>query len=201
MQFDSYEARYNLFKVARVVADTTVLLGSTDAPHIREVRNYAVSMDELIKPEPGAIYHVEIRGMEPLQEEDFWDSDTYFGNYDTYDERNTFLLASDVALIAKGGDNKWQVFACDILSGAPLKGVKIKLYDDVLQEIGKGVTDKDGCVTFPADGTGRYVVANSDKGAAYLALKYEKSLSTSNFDVSGATRDGALKAYAEMFEI
>ena len=66
MQFDTYEAKYNLFKVARVVADTTVVLGSTDAPHIREVRNYAVSMDELIKPEPGAIYHVEIRGMEPL---------------------------------------------------------------------------------------------------------------------------------------
>ena len=195
MQFDTYEAKYNLFKVARVVADTTVVLGSTDAPHIREVRNYAISMDELIKPEPGAIYHVEIRGMEPLQEEDFWDSDTYFGDYDTYDERNTFLLASDVSLIAKGGDNKWQVFACDILSGAPLKGVKVKLYDDVLQEIGKGVTDKDGCVSFPADGSGRYVVANSDKGAAYLALKYEKSLSTSNFDVSGATRDGALKAY------
>ena len=195
MQYDSYEARWSLSKVARVVADTTVVLGTTDAPHIREIRNYAISLDELIKPEPGAIYHVEIRGMEPLQEEDFWDSDSYFGHYETYDERNTFLLASDLALIAKGGDNKWEVFACDILSGAPVRGVKVKLYDSVLQELAKGETDKDGRVSFPADGDGLFVMANSDKGAAYLALKNEKSLSTSNFDVSGTTASNGLKAY------
>lgn len=196
MQYESYEARYNLSKVARTVADTTVVLGATDAPHIRQLRNYALSLDELIKPEPGAIYHVEIRGTEPLEEEeDYWDSDTYFGDYDTYDERNTFLLASDVALIAKGGDNKWEIFACDILSGAPLKGVRVKFYDDVLQELGKDVTDKDGRVSFPADENGRFVVASCDKGSAYLALKNEKSLSTSNFDVSGKSAAGALKAY------
>ena len=194
MQFDTYEAKYNLFKVARVVADTTVVLGTTDAPHLREVRNYGISMDELIKPEPGAIYFVEIRGVDPLEEEDFWDSDSYFGNYETYEERNTFLVASDLALIAKSGDNKCEVYACDILSGQPLKGVKVKLYDDVLQEIGKAVTDKDGCASFPA-GEGRYVMASSDKGAAYLALKNEKSLSTSDFDVSGVYRDGGCKAF------
>ena len=194
MQFDTYEAKYNLFKVARVICDTTVVLGTTDAPHIREVRNYAVSMDELIAPESGAVYFVEIRGVEPLEEEDFWDSDTYFGDYETYEERSTFLVSSDLALIAKSGDDKTEVFACDILSGQPLKGVKVKLYDDVLQEVGKGVTDKDGCVCFPA-GEGRYVLANSDKGAAYLALKNEKSLSTSNFDVSGSYSEGGCKAY------
>ena len=194
LQYETYERRYELYKVARVVADTTLVLGSTDAPHIRQVRNYAVSLDELITPEPGAIYHVEIRGAEPLIEEDFWDSDTYFGNYETYDSRNTFLMASDIALIAKSADNSWEVFATDILSGAPLKGVKVKLYDDVLQEVGKGVTDKDGRVSFPSEG-GRYVLASSDKGNAYLALKYEKSLSTSAFDVSGASNSGGLKTY------
>ncbi len=195
LQFDSYEARYNLYKVARVVADTTLVLGTTDAPHIRKVRNYAASLDELIKPEPGAIYHVEIRGTEPLVEEDFWDSDTYFGDYETYDSRNTFLLATDVALIAKKGDNKWEVFATDILSGAPLKGVRVKLYDNVLQELGKGTTDAAGRVTFPASEDGGYVLASSDKGSAYLALKNEKSLSTSEFDVEGTTSYGGLKAY------
>ena len=195
LQFDTYEARYNLYKVARVIADTTLVLGSTDAPHIRAVRNYAVSLDELIKPEPGAIYHVEIRGTEPLVEEDFWDSDTYFGDYDTYDVRNTYLLATDVALIAKQADNTQEVFATDILSGAPLKGVKVKLYDSVLQEVGKGVTDKDGRVSFPAGNDGRYVLASSDRGSAYLALGNEKSLSTSEFDVSGTTSYGGLKAY------
>ena len=195
LQFDSYETRYNLYKVARVVADTTVVLGSSDAPHIRQVRNYAISLDELINAEPGAIYHVEIRGTDPLVEEDYWDSDTYFGDYDTYDQRNTYLIASDVALIAKKGDNDINVFATDILSGAPLKGVKVKLYDSVLQEIGKGTTDADGCVSFPASEDGSYVLASSSKGSAYLALKYENSLSTSEFDVSGTSSDGGFKAY------
>ena len=194
LQFDTYEARYNLYKVARVIADTTLVLGSTDAPHIRQVRNYAISLDELIVPEPGAIYHVEIRGTEPLVEEDFWDSDTYFGDYDTYDQRNTYLLASDVALIAKSVDKGWEVFATDIISGAPLKGVKVKLYDSVLQELEKGVTDKDGRISFSAE-DGRYVLASSDKGSAYLALKYEKSLSTSAFDVSGVSSGSGFKAY------
>ncbi len=195
LQFDSYEARYNLSKVAKIIADTTLVLGSTDAPHIRLVRNYAISLDELIKPEPGAIYHVEIRGTEPLVEEDYWDSDAYFGDYETYDVRNTYLLATDVSLIAKQGDNKWEVFATDILSGAPLKGVRVKLYDSVLQELGKGTTDNAGRVTFPADETGSYVLASSDRGSAYLALKNEKSLSTSEFDVSGTTAYGGLKAF------
>ncbi|MBR4827074.1 MAG: alpha-2-macroglobulin [Bacteroidales bacterium] len=195
LQFDSYDARYELYKVARVLVDTTVVLGATDAPHIRQVRNYAISLDELIKPEPGAIYYVEIRGTKPLVEEDFWDSDSYFGNYETYDERNTYLLATDVALIAKQADNRTDVYATDILSGAPLKGVKVKLYDSVLQELGKGVTDKDGRVTFPANTDGTYVLASSDKGSAYLALKNEKSLSTSSFDVDGTTAYGGLKTY------
>ena len=195
LQYDSYEARYNLYKVARVVVDTTVVLGGTDAPHIRHERNYAFSLDEVIKPEPGAIYHVEIRGTDPLFEEDYWDSDTYFGDYDTYEDRNTYLLASDVSLIAKQGDNRWEVFATDILSGAPLKGVRIKLYDSVLQELGKAVTDKDGRVTFPANSTANYALASPDKGSAYLALNNQKSLSTSDFDVSGTTSYGGLKAY------
>ena len=195
LQYDTYEARYNLYKVARIIVDTTVVLGGTNAPHIRHQRNYAFSLDEVIKPEPGAIYHVEIRGTSPLFEEDYWDSDTYFGDYDTYDVRNTYLLASDVSLIAKQGDNRWEIFATDILSGAPLKGARIKLYDSVLQEVGKGVTDKDGRVTFPAGNDGRYVLASSDKGSAYLALDYSKSLSTSDFDVSGTTAYGGLKAY------
>lgn len=194
MQFDSFDARYNLFKVAKVVADTTVVLGTTDAPHLRQQRNYGISLDELIKPEPGAVYHVEIRGLEPLEEEDFWDSDTYFGDYETYEQRNTFLLASDLALIAKSGDKGCEVFACDILSGAPLRGVKIKLYDSVLQEVGKAATDRDGRASFPAE-DGRYIIASSDKGVGYLALKNEKSLSTSNFDVSGVAREGGIKAY------
>ena len=64
MQYDDYDKRYELYKVAGTVCDTTIVLGDTDADHIREWRTYGLALDELIKPEPGAIYHIEIRGRE-----------------------------------------------------------------------------------------------------------------------------------------
>ena len=195
MQFDDYETRYNLYRVASTIADTTLVLGNRNADHIRQFRTYALSLDELIKPEPGAIYHVEIRGREPLVEEDFWDSDDYFGDYDTYAERSVDLLASNLALIAKRGDGATEVFVYDILSGKPVSGVRVKLYDFVQQELAKGQTDGEGHISFPASGEGRFITATNGKHYAYLDLKNEKALSTSNFDVSGTTREGGIKAY------
>ena len=195
LQLDDYETRYELYKVAGTVADTTLVLGDKDADHIREYRTYGLSLDELIKPEPGAIYHIEIRGREPLVEEDFWDSDSYFGDYETYEERSVDLLASDLALTAKRGDGGPEVFVYNILTGKPVSGVRVKLYSFVQQEIAKGQTDREGHVSFPASGDGRFVVATSGKQYAYLDLKNEKALSTSNFDVSGTTHEAGIKAY------
>ena len=195
LQLDDYETRYELYKVAGTVADTTLVLGDKDADHIREYRTYGLSLEELIKPEPGAIYHIEIRGREPLVEEDFWDSDSYFGDYETYEERSVDLLASDLALIAKRGDSGPEVFVYNILTGKPVSGVRVKLYDFVQQELAKGQTDREGHVSFPASGDGRFVVATSGKQYAYLDLKNEKALSTSNFDVSGTTHEAGIKAY------
>ena len=195
LQLDSYETRYELYKVASVVADTTLVLGDKDADHIREWKTYGLSLDELIKPEPGAIYHVEIRGREPLVEEDFWDSDSSFGNYETYEERSVDLLASNLALIAKRGDRDTEVFVYDILKGKPVSGARVKLYSFAQQELAKGQSDGEGHVAFPAQPDGRFVVATSGDQYAYLDLKNEKALSTSNFDVSGTTHEGGIKAY------
>ena len=195
LQFDSYDTRYELYKVAGVVADTTVVLGDKDADHIREWKTYGLALEDLIKPEPGAIYHIEIRGREPLVEEDFWDSDSSFGDYETYEERSVDLLASDLVLIAKKGDSSTEVYAYNVLTGKPVSGVKVKLYDFAQQELAKGSSDHDGHVSFPASEEGRFVVANNGKQYAYLDLKYEKALSTSNFDVSGTTHEGGIKAY------
>ena len=195
LQLDSYETRYELYKVASVVADTTLILGDKDADHIREWKTYGLSLDELVKPEPGAIYHIEIRGREPLVEEDFWDSDSSFGNYETYEQRSVDLLASNLVLIAKRGDSATEVFAYDVLSGKPVSGAKVKLYSFAQQELAKGSTDGEGQVSFPAQTDASFVVATSGKNYAYLDLKNEKALSTSNFDVSGTTYDGGIKAY------
>ena len=195
LQLDDYETRYELYKVAGTVVDTTIVLGDKNADHIREYRTYGLSLEDLIKPEPGAIYHIEIRGREPLVEEDFWDSDSYFGDYETYEERSVDLLASDLALTAKRGDGATEVFVYNILTGKPVSGVRVKLYDFVQQELAKGQTDREGHISFPASGDGRFVVATSGKQYAYLDLKNEKALSTSNFDVSGTTHEAGIKAY------
>ena len=163
LQYDDYDRRYELYKVSDIVCDTTIVLGDKDADHIREWRTYGLALDELIKPEPGAIFHVEIRGREPLVEEDFWDSDTYFGDYDTYEVRSVDLLASDLVLIAKKGDSSTEVYAYDVLTGKPVSGVRIKLYNFAQQELAKGQSDRDGHVSFPASDDGRFVVANNGK--------------------------------------
>lgn len=183
MQYDKWETRYELYRVATEIADTNIVLGARDAAHIREYKTYALSLDELIKREPGAIYHVEINGTDPLAE-------GWYGNPVSVD-----LIASDLALIAKRGDRDCEVFAFDILSGKPVSGARIKLYDFVQQELAKGQTDADGHVSFKGVADARFVTANSGKNYAYLDLKNEKSLSTSNFDVSGTNRSGGLKAY------
>ena len=195
LQLDSYETRYELYKVASVVADTTLVLGDKDADHIREWKTYGLSLDELVKPEPGAIYHIEIRGREPLVEEDFWESESSFGDYETYEQRSVDLLASNLVLIAKRGDSATEVFAHDILSGKPVSGAKVKLYSFAQQELAKGTSNGDGQVSFPAQTDASFVVATNGKDYAYLDLRNEKALSTSNFDVSGTTYDGGIKAY------
>ncbi|MBR1575408.1 MAG: hypothetical protein IJ654_03050 [Bacteroidales bacterium] len=195
MQNNGYDARYELDRVARVIADTTLVLGSPDAPHIREAKTYALSVDEMVRPEPGAVYYVEIRGREPLTEETFYDSDYSFGNYDTYRERRVSLLCSNLALLAKQGDKDLDVYAFDILSGRPAAGVRIKLYDYVRQELAKGVSDRSGHLSIPVRDEARFLVAQDGASWSYLDLRKEKALTTSNFEVSGTTHKDGIKAY------
>ena len=195
MQNDRYEVRYALDRVARQVVDTVLVLGSPTAEHIRSAKTYALGLDELIRPEPGAIYYIEIRGREPLAEEHFYDSDYAFGNYETYQQRSVSLLCSNLALLAKQGDKTLDVFVFDILSGKPASGVRIKLYDFVRQELAKGVSDRDGHLRIPVRDEARFLVAADGANRSYLDLKKEKSLTTSNFDVDGATHQDGIKAY------
>ncbi len=195
LQFDTYETRYNLYKVADIVSDTTLVLGAPDSETIRSYRTYGLSLDELISPEPGAIYHIEIRGREPLVAETFWDSTEYFGNYETYDQRSVDLLASNITMVARHGDKGYELTVMDILSGKPVSGAKVKLYSFVQQELGKGQTDGEGSVGFPAVEEAAFAVATSGKNYAYLKLDNASALSTSSFDVSGDGSGSGLKAY------
>lgn len=195
LQDDHYYGNSDYDRFSSQVADTTIVLGDLNSKHIREMNVYSISLSDLVKPDPGAIYHVEIRGREPLKTEDFWDIDTFFGNSETYRKRSKDLLASNIGLIVKGGDEALDIFVCDILTGAPLQGAKVKIHDYPQQEIAHGTTQSDGHVRLRGCKDAHFISASKDGNWSYLTLSKGKALSTSNFDVSGTEAQDGIKAY------
>lgn len=184
LQLGTYERSWEMYKIADVVADTTIVLGAEDDSNLPEGRTYALDLQDLIRPETGAVYHFELQGLEPTMNEE-WDS-----SQDKMD-----LLASDLTLIVKHGDRGYDVTAMNIRSGKPAKGAKVRLYSFTQQELAKGSTDGQGRVVFSGIEDAGFVTAVSGKSYAYLRLDNGKSLSTSGFDVAGAESVNGLKAY------
>lgn len=187
--------RWCLNDVASALVDTTITLGIPSASHLRQERTYGLSLDELITPDPGSIYHIEIRGREPLEEEGFYDSEWAFGDYGTLELRCVNLIASDLTLIAKMGDSGVEITAMDILSGKPVAGARIKAFNYVQQELGSAQSDANGRVVFKGLDGLRFITASYSRSSAYLDLRTETSLTTSGFDVGGASHEGGIRAY------
>lgn len=195
LQDGDHYGNWGYDEVSNFVADTTIVLGAVNSDHIRTMKVYSITLSDIIKPDPGAIYHVEIRGREPLMTEDFWDSDWYFGDSETYQQRCKDLLASNIGLIVKGSDDALDVFVCNILTGSPVQGAKVKVHDYAQQEIARGTTDRDGRVRLTGCKAAHFVSANNQGNWSYLTLANGKALSTSNFDVSGSVAEDGIKAY------
>ena len=109
----------------------------------------------------------------------------------------SFVLASNIGMIAKAGNNNSiDLAVTDILTTEPISGAKITLYNYQMQEMGSTSTDKFGFANIDYQ-KGRPFVVTAEKGEekAYLELKEELSLSLSNFDVSGKEIQKGLKGY------
>ena len=181
--------------VARVVLDTTLTLGESNSAKLRNLNTYGLHVADLVKVERGAIYRLEIRGVEPLAEfsGDHYESDYYFGSYDDYENRVRNLLVSDLSVIAKGSDKgEYTIFVTDILSAQPVTGAKVTLYNSVNQVIGEGTTSSGGrfsCTV--ADDEARTAIVSKGSDKSYVSLVSGAAVSMSNFDVSGnASRKG-----------
>lgn len=109
----------------------------------------------------------------------------------------TMVMASNIGLIAKGGnDGKLTVAATDILSTEPISGATVKVYNYQLQEIGNTKTDGSGFAEIEYGKSKPFVVTVAKgKDIGYLEVKDEASLSLSNFDVSGKEIQKGLKGY------
>ncbi len=109
---------------------------------------------------------------------------------------STNILASNLGIIAKKGDNRSYHFAItDILTTEPISNASVKLYNYQQQEIAAIKTDNQGFALYDADKNAYFAIATSGKNTSYIKLDDGHSLSLSKFDVSGKRLQKGLKGY------
>ncbi len=150
---------------------------------------------------------------EDLREEDYWDNVTYSYRQYTYNWRqqdnpchdayynqdrivSSNLIASNLGVIAKRGNNKSYYFAVtDIITTDPVASASIELFNYQQQSIRKSTTNKEGLAIVDADNNAYFAVVTKGNQVTYIKLNDGNSLSLSKFDVSGKTLQRGLKGY------
>lgn len=155
---------------------------------------------------------------ETTEEDDSYD-DNYYNSYDDYyydeyydwDERDNpchssyynysrvvrkNILASDLGLTAKGGDDgNTTVFVNDLKTTEPLANVQIELYDFQQQLLGTATTDAIGKVVIASKQKPFALIAKNGAQRGYLKLNDGDALTLSSFDVSGEVVQNGLKGF------
>nr|WP_253202525.1 MG2 domain-containing protein [Flavobacterium sp. MC2016-06] len=153
------------------------------------------------------------------EEEDVDENDVnYSGNsyddyeYDDYDWREsqdpcsgsyyynakiaTNILASDLGVIAKRGENKSYLFAVNnILTTEPISNARVDLYTFQQQKIATTATNSEGIATFQIDKFAYFAIVTLGEQSTYVKLDDGNSLSVSNFNVAGETLQKGLKGF------
>ncbi|WP_040559624.1 Ig-like domain-containing alpha-2-macroglobulin family protein [Kordia algicida] len=150
---------------------------------------------------------------EDENEEAYWDNKIYsFRNYrynwddrenpctDSYYLQDRFLtanvLASDLGVIVKRGENKSYYFAVsDILTTNPVGNAKVTLYNYQQHEIASRRTDSEGLTTIDADKNAYFAIISKNNQMTYVKLNDGNSLSMSKFDVSGKEINKGINGY------
>ncbi|UYW00848.1 hypothetical protein K5I29_10080 [Flavobacterium agricola] len=158
----------------------------------------------------------EIEAVEPLTAKDGevrsasaydYDYDYYYYDWEQRDNPcddsyyynkaiKTNVLASDVGVIAKRGENGSYFFAVsNIVSTLPISGAEIKLYDYQQQLLAKTITDGDGIAKVTLDKYAYFAVVSVGDNSTYVKLDAAQTLSLSNFDVQGTELQNGLKGF------
>jgi uncharacterized protein YfaS (alpha-2-macroglobulin family) len=96
------------------------------------------------------------------------------------------VLASDIGLITKRGtDGSLTVFATDIVTAKPLKGIKLELLDYQQQVLKSLITDDEGKAEVVLKRRPFLLIARNGDQRGYLKLNDGNALSLSLFDVDG----------------
>lgn len=108
----------------------------------------------------------------------------------------TNILASDLGVIAKRGENKAYFFAVNnIVTTEPVSNATVDLYSFQQQKLATVATNSEGIATFQLDKFAYFAIVTLGNQSTYVKLDDGNSLSVSNFDVAGETLQKGLKGY------
>lgn len=147
--------------------------------------------------------------------DDFYvDDDEYEYHYRYYDyeQRNdpcsdayyyyhtmvsTNILASDLGIIVKGGNNNvYTAFVTDLLTTTPVSGATVEFYSYQQQLLATSQTDSEGVVTANLGNEKAYfAIAKKDNNTTYIKIDQANSLSVSNYDVDGTTLQKGMNGF------
>ncbi len=233
LQDNALNGTQNLKKVAQPVAKSKIDFLENKLLNLGKWNTYALDLAKIIKPEPGAIYRVELSfskkyslykcqnteeeeetETETIDENDVNYSDNYYDDYyyQDYDWREnenpcsnsyfynarvgTNILATDLGVIAKRGENKSYFIAVNnILTTNPVANAKVELYNFQQQKLGQTTTNNNGIAEFKLNTFAFFAIVSQGEQATYVKLDDGASLSLSNFDVAGEKLQKGLKGF------
>jgi alpha-2-macroglobulin len=120
--------------------------------------------------------------------------ESYYARGNRTIARNIF--ASDLGIIAKGGNSKNMFFAVtDLKTTEPISGVTLEIYNFQQQLITTQTTDGNGIATIEVDKKPYVLIAKKGDQYGYLRLDDGSSLSLSMFNIGGNTTKKGIKGF------
>lgn len=114
--------------------------------------------------------------------------------YDSENFTQTNVLASDLGITAKGGNDNSMFVAVADLRGERRRG-KVEFFIFQQQLIGSAKTNGDGIAELKLDKKPFLIIAKKEKMKGYLKTADGNALSLSRFDVAGEVAQKGLKGF------
>ncbi len=170
---------------------------------IGEIENewlvHELDLRNLIDPEDKGLYLLSLDFEREDMIYDMSDDDggRYYGD-DYYNDPRSYgylyshgriykpLAVSDIGLTWKAGLGSHTVFATDIVSARPLRGVKIGLKTYQNQTIAEGYTDTEGKISFNGTTDTVFYLTGEKNGMRSVIKANEMAWNTSSFDTAGS---------------
>jgi uncharacterized protein YfaS (alpha-2-macroglobulin family) len=123
-------------------------------------------------------------------------TDSYYAYKRNENEASRNVLASDLGIIAKGGNGTdLLVFITSLVTSEPMQGVQVEIYNYQNQLMEVKLTDQKGMVILPLEQKPFLLIAKEGSQRGYLRLDDGSALSTSMFDVGGNRSADGIKGF------